>query len=150
MSDTPSWHPTLPITREADQSWDWVSALWVVGTLPKAFVLFVDHNTVAPRHRESACVEGIERLQEIEKDEGISLVQMEGVFSLQWDPSFPFCQWVPAIYMSGLHPGEAVKFGTGAPVTEPLYPERQRDQAVCFVLGIVLRTLQAHCRCFVP
>lgn len=39
MSDTPSWHPTLPITREADQSWDWVSALWVVGTLPKAFVL---------------------------------------------------------------------------------------------------------------
>lgn len=52
---------------------------------------------------------------------GFNHVQMERIFNLQWEPSFPFCQWVPAVYTSALHPGEAMRFEAGTSTVETLY-----------------------------
>jgi hypothetical protein len=65
----------------------------------------------------------MEGIQSIEMGRGFNCVQMERVFSLQWEPSFPLCQWVPAsVYASGLHPGKVMRLETGASTVEPLYP----------------------------
>lgn len=123
MSDTPAYHPTppppSPLPEMLIKAGDWVSTFWAVGSLPTAFVLVCITALWLQGPETHACPEGIEGLQEMGRRGGFGRVQMEGVFSLQWDPSFSFCQWVPATYTSGLHPGEAVKLAAGPPIVEP-------------------------------
>lgn len=86
------------------------------------------------------------RLQAMGTCGGFNCVPMDRVFSLQWESSFPFCQWVTAVYSSGLHLGEAVRFETEISVVEALDPGMQRNKAAHFVLGNVLGALQAQCQ----
>lgn len=120
-----------------------------MGTLPGAFVLLWVTVQWRQEPETYVCTEGIpckKRHQVMGTGRGFNHVQMERVFSLQREPSFPLCPLVPAVYTSGLYPGEAVRFETGISIVEPLYPGMQREEAAHFVLGNVLGALQAQCQ----